>query len=192
MTLQLLVPPADTPVSLAEAKAWLRVDHADDDTLIQSLIASATGRLDGLGLLGRAILRQDWLQTVRSPDGVWLRLEMGPALAITGVSWVDGAGAEHVEDPAAYELVAVGEEAWVRSDAWPTAADVARPDAIRVKYECGMADTPANVPSEIKTAILLLVAHWYEHREAVAESAMAEVPVGVGDLIERWRHGYAA
>jgi uncharacterized phiE125 gp8 family phage protein len=41
MSTTLLVPPAAEPLSLSDAKAYLRVAHAADDDLIAALIVSA-------------------------------------------------------------------------------------------------------------------------------------------------------
>lgn len=55
------VAPAETPVTLTEAKAHLRVDFDDDDTLIASLVNAATDYLDGWdGILARCLVTQTW------------------------------------------------------------------------------------------------------------------------------------
>lgn len=59
--MKLITPPTGPVVSLADLKAHLRVDGADEDTLIASLEAAAVAYLDGWGgVLGRAILPQTW------------------------------------------------------------------------------------------------------------------------------------
>ena len=59
MSLQLNTPPAAEPVTLAEAKAWLRVDTGDDDdALITSLISAARARAEWH--TGRAFVTQGW------------------------------------------------------------------------------------------------------------------------------------
>jgi len=54
----LLTPPAIEPLSLAETKAYLRVETADDDPLIAALIAA--GRIHVERQTGLALLTQGW------------------------------------------------------------------------------------------------------------------------------------
>lgn len=41
--------------------------------------------------------------------------------------------------------------------------------------------------ASIDQATLLIVAHWYAHREGVSETAMSEVPMGVNYLLSPYR-----
>jgi uncharacterized phiE125 gp8 family phage protein len=57
MSLVLNTPPATEPVSLAEAKAHLKVDTGDDDALISALISAARTRAAGYSRDGDGITR---------------------------------------------------------------------------------------------------------------------------------------
>lgn len=46
----------------------------------------------------------------------------------------------------------------------------------------GVIDNPS-----IDQATLLIVSHWYAHREAVSESSMTEVPMGAYHLLQPYR-----
>src|ERR1044072_222843 len=73
-------------VALAEAKAWCRIDAADEDALVSALIAAA--RLQVESLTGRALVTQTWLLTA-SPKGRRVVLPVIPATAL--VEAPDGA-----------------------------------------------------------------------------------------------------
>ena len=54
----LLTPPAVEPVTLADAKAYLRVDNDDDDAVISALIAGARAHVEAQ--TRRALITQTW------------------------------------------------------------------------------------------------------------------------------------
>lgn len=61
MRLTRIVAPSGPVVTLAEAKAHLRVDHDDDDGHITGCVLAAEGHLDGpFGTLGRCLVDQTW------------------------------------------------------------------------------------------------------------------------------------
>lgn len=88
--------PALRPVSLAEAKAHLRVDFSDDDTLISALIDAATAHIDGYtGILARALVTQTWRQDFCDwPGDRVLRLPLAPVASVESVKYFDAANVE--------------------------------------------------------------------------------------------------
>jgi uncharacterized phiE125 gp8 family phage protein len=66
----------------------------------------------------------------------------------------------------------------------PTVAE--RGDAIRYQMTVGYGVASA-VPSSVKIAISMLVAHWYNAREAVSAQSMSEIPFAVNTLLAPYR-----
>ena len=64
MSIKITTQPSVEPVTLAEAKLHLRVDIADDDTLITSLIAAA--RQQAENITRRALCTQSWVLVLDS------------------------------------------------------------------------------------------------------------------------------
>ena len=54
----LLASPSAEPVSLADAKAWLRIDTADEDSLVASLVPAARARVEAA--TRRLLVTQTW------------------------------------------------------------------------------------------------------------------------------------
>lgn len=174
-------PPVEEPVRLEEAKTHLRVDHADEDSYIQGLISTAREYAEDV----------TWQSTTRQSRSVWLErwprgplaLPRPPILSIDGVYW---RGVDEVEALLEPRVYALSERFFVRrmNASWPLGA-LSPHDPIRVDYTAGYA-RPELVPRRVRQAILLLVGHWYEHREAASERAMNEIPMAVNALLERW------
>lgn len=182
--------PTMLPVSLAEAKAHLRVEDAvtEDDALIEGLIAAATDHLDGwTGILGRCLVEQEWRYN-SDVSGSCIILPLGPVIEIVSVT----SGTDTI-DPANYTL---------KTDAGGRSRvefGVSASGPVSITYKAGYAtiaqdDGPpvvpaqSTVPAALKVAILLLVGNWYANREAmVVGSSVEKLPFAVESLIAPYR-----
>lgn len=182
--------PATDILSLSDAKAHLRVDGSDDDSLIAGLISAVTSFIDGDGVLGRALITQDWAQWVSQSPG-WVRLSMGPFQSLVSVEYYDADNVLQTATLSDFETRKSGDFVICKPKEdreWPTAET--RLDAIKITYRAGFGDAAADVPPDIIVAAKLLLGHLYEHREAVADARMAELPMGVEMLLNRHRVGW--
>lgn len=169
--LLLITAPTSTPITLTEAKAHLRVDFADDDTLISTLIDVVTQRFDGpTGILARALMPQTWDMFFDTfPSGGVLKLPFPPLTSITGVYYTDpSTGLEATYASSNYETDIYSKPGRVTlayGSSWPITKD--KTNSIRVRFVAGYANAAA-VPAPIKAAMLLTLADLYENRETVA------------------------
>lgn len=189
MRLTRLTPPVALPVTLGEAEDHLRLD-ADDPGLghLGTLIEAAVAHLDGPeGLLGRCLIAQSWRADL-DVLGPTILLPLPPAISVERVLAIDAEGAETEIDPADWRVAGLGnrEGAILRpalGKSWPAH------DAAAVEFTAGFGPLPTDVPMPLRAAILLHVAHLYEHRESVfvGSGTMSVMPQGYDDLIRPWR-----
>lgn len=186
------VAPTETPVSLSDAKAHLRVeqDETADDALISALIAAATERLDGWsGILGRCMVTQTWrFDFPAFPAGDYLRLPMGKVQSLA-VSYRDADGAAQTLSSALYRVTvdALGPVVALNDgETWP--ATETRPEAVSVTAVLGYG-VPEDVPAPLKAAILLMVGDLWRFTETATTGAVNEVPMSmtVSNLIAPYR-----
>ncbi len=90
-----VVGPTESAVTLDEMKDHLRINHSDQDALIQSLVDAAEAHLDGWrGVLGRCIMPQTWRLSMK--EGAYY-LPFPDITAVTGGEW-DGYAVTLTED----------------------------------------------------------------------------------------------
>lgn len=180
MTSYLLAGPAGEPVSLAQAKAFLRIDDDAEDALIETLIGAA--RLHVEGATGMALLVQSWRVVLDGwPDSRLVRLPVTPLFAVTGITATGDDGASHE----------IGLEQFrTEADRLIVPRSVAgmpflqERQGIEIDYVAGFGEEPEDVPADLRQAVLGLVAHWHEHRDAmIAPGAGALLPSGFDRLI---------
>jgi uncharacterized phiE125 gp8 family phage protein len=174
--------PASEPVTLAEAKAHCRVDDTASDDLLGALIVTARQHVEqyaGLAIEAQTVSLQcsDWSDLGALP--------VAPVSAVTSLKYLDQTATEQTVDSGDYVLIgadtlapSIGRGFGV---SWPT--PYGRGDAIRLVVVAGYAD----VPAPIKAAMLLLIGHWFENREAVVEGQAMELPLSVSALLANYR-----
>ncbi len=189
MALRRITPPTEPLVSLAEAKAQCRVDHADQDALIERMVEQATSYLDGYsGIIGQALVTQTWeLVLDRFPCGP-VQIPLGPLQSVTSVKHDDSNGDELTFDAANYVVDNVSKPGWVvlnRDASWPATLDAV--NAVRIRFVCGFG-APSEVPAAIRGAVLMLVGDFYANREAsIVGTNAQELPFSVNMLIAPFR-----
>ena len=184
MTSYLLAGPAEEPVSLAETKAFLKIDDTEEDGLITTLIGAA--RLHVEGVTGRALLAQSWRVVLDAwPDDRQVKLPVTPFMAVTEITAYDVAGAAH-EVPLAQFLS--------EPDRLLLPAEVAGMPVLRerqgieIDYVAGFGTEPADVPADLRQGLLLLVGYWFEHRDAVIVAGSgAVVPSGFERVVSGYK-----
>lgn len=187
MALVLTSGPSAEPVTVAEAKAHLRIDGSEEDVLLASLIL--TSRLHVEAALGLALIDQTWRLTLdRWPASGIVELPIAPLQAVTNVFVLDGNG-DAVAMPATRYLVDIA--AKPPRIVWNSAV-LPMPgisiNGIEINVAAGFGPDAASVPAPLKHAILMLTAHWYEHRDPVEiGSAATRIPDAVADLIQPFR-----
>jgi uncharacterized phiE125 gp8 family phage protein len=181
MSAILLTPPSAEPWTVTEAKAFLRVEHDDDDAIVASLIAAARGQVEAL--TRRALLTQTWRFVLdRWPADGRLCLRMGPLRSVMAARVYDHAGNASAIDLERFVVDAAANV--VASPCWALPAPGRATAGIELDLQLGYGALAGDVPDPLRHAVGMLVAHWYENRAAIG---VAMLPAGVGALIAPYR-----
>jgi uncharacterized phiE125 gp8 family phage protein len=170
------------PITLAEAKAHLSIptDQTNFDTFITSLIAPARAYVERVS---RHVFVAGERTETLNQWGDYLELWRRPIASVDTVAYVDEAGdaAEYtgfLADLGRFPLrIYPGVD-----DEFPGMADGG---AITVTYTTGAIDTTSEEYLIGKQAMLLLIGHWFNNREAVViGDASSEVDFAVRSLLD--------
>ena len=186
--------PASEPITLAEAKSYLRVDSSGDDALITSLISTARKLCEEH--TQRAFMTQtynlflDALEDV--DDGLWegirtgayinyyknyIELPMPPVVSVSHIKTYDDNDTATTFSADNYYVDNARQPARVvlrTGETFPTALRVA--NAIEVRYVTGYSSASA-VPEPIKFAIYQVLTYLYEHRGDMYDAKLPYPPM---------------
>jgi len=190
MTLQLVTPPAAEPVTLSDAKAFLRVGHDAEDGLILQLIASARQRVEAE--TGRALISRTYREALDAWDvpgriadsGRQFRLPLPPLISVISVTTFAADDAGTVWDAANYFVDTASDPGRiaVRSGDFPRPGRAVA--GIEILFEAGYGASADDVPEALREAVMRLTADAYLNRDGNGERPL---PMAVQSLLVPYR-----
>lgn len=145
--------PATEPLTLAEAKLFLRVDGSEEDALVTDLITAV--RVAAEEYLRLSLITQSWKLSFNDCAPVETYLPRGPVTAITSVTAYDRAGASTTVSSGNYYLDAAHDTLVFDAQIVSHRVDVV--------YVTGYGNAAA-VPRPLKLGMLAHIAALYERR----------------------------
>jgi uncharacterized phiE125 gp8 family phage protein len=147
------VAPASEPITLGEAKLYLRKDGTEDDSLIGDLIVAA--RMLAESWLKSSLITQEWKLSYDHgvPETVWL--PMGPVNSIASVVVMNRDGSSSILPSSSYYLNAARNALILDSSQLGF--------RIEITYGAGYGDASA-VPRPLKQGMFSHIAAMYDHR----------------------------
>ena len=187
MKTAIVTAPAATPVTVEEFKIHQRISVDSEDTYLEGLIKSATNHLEAI--CNRKFITQTWKLFLDDwPGDAEIELPFGKTSSVASVTYKDENGTEATFSSDDYTVdtdLIPGRVVIGYDKSWPT-GDLFNVNPIAVTFVCGYG-LAADVPDDIKHAIKLLVAHWYENREpVVVGTIVSNIPKTIDALI--WTH----
>lgn len=186
-TVQVITAPADLPVSVADMKAYLRIDGDDDDSMLEAFIKASADfvkqylrrslmtetlelTMDGFSAEGDSKLLalgpgvHTGSREYYTDSGASVELPFAPIQSITSVTTYNRSNTSAVYSSSNYELDETGGRIYLNEGSiWPN--NLRDREAVKIRYVAGYASAAA-IPASITQAIKMHVAQMYECREA--------------------------
>jgi uncharacterized phiE125 gp8 family phage protein len=184
--------PVVEPVSLADAKTHLRVDTESDDDHILALISAAREWCENY--TQRTFIHTQWTMTFDTFP--WeIELPRPPVAVASGntattITYAMETGGTATLATSQYRVDRTAEPGVIRTvyaGTWPS--HLLDRNSISVTWWGGYGEDGGKVPKVVRSAILMLVAYWYERRLAADQIASNAVPFGVSSMLDSIKWG---
>lgn len=170
------------PVSIADVKDHVRITHDDQDARLDGYIKAATRYIENIS--DRQLMTATWRLSLDDFPTWELVLPKPPLQSVSSVQYVDGDGATQTWASSNYIVDTYSDPGRITpayGKFWPSPRD--QVNAVTIQFVAGYTSA-ANVPATIRQALLMLVAHWYENREAALVGTISkEIEFAVTDLV---------
>lgn len=182
------VPLAALPVASFKDHLRLGSGFADDglqDAVLEDALRAALAAVEGR--TGKALIERDFSLSVAAwRDLAAQSLPLAPVSAISALVITDRLGADTLIDAARYRLEPDTHRPRLVANSLVLPA-IPVGGRATISFTAGYGPAWADLPADIARAVLMLAAHFYEHRH---EGAMQgnPMPFGVSALLDRYRN----
>lgn len=153
--LEVLTPPTTTPISLSEAKEYLKIASSltADDAVITNIIESAIEVAEKF--INQSFIHRTYKITLDDVSSCKIILPRPPISAINSVKAISNSGTETIIDSSLYKISA---------DKKSLELQTFINNKIEIEYIAGFSANSDDIPADIKQAILCLIADIYESK----------------------------
>lgn len=194
MKITLVTDSAIEPLLKDTVKDHLRLvrGYTDEDDLLDNLIKASRGWAENY--TGRAFINQTWrFYLDEFPWDNYIELPKGTLQSVTHLKYTDSGETQSTFSSSDYTVDTASEpgrivldygQSWPSVNLWPT-------NPIEIEYVAGYGSARTNIPMQIRQAMLLLIGHWYENREAFLATRqtgqIAAVPLTLQSMLYSYR-----
>ena len=180
-------PSAAVPVRAFAEHLRLGTGFADDgseDAVLELYLRAAMAAVEAR--VGRALLAREFTWTVtRWREDASQGMPIGPVRSVASVTLVDADGSETAVDPESWSVLRDSQRPRLVGRFGRNLPKIPRSGHAEIRFSAGFGQAWEDVPADLRQAVFLLAAHYYENR---AEGAGAgTMPFGVLVLIEAYR-----
>ncbi|SRR5579883_1400530 len=168
------------PISVADMKGFLRIDHDEDDELLHMLIVAARVMVEAK--TARFLLQQTWRFILdRWPSGRVISIPLRPLIGLSE-AWVMDQDRKLISIPKTSFSVDTLADPGRLIQVDPVLDPAPAQGGIMLDVHIGYGATREEVPMPLRQAIRMLAAYWFENRGDVL-SQRSELPPGVVALL---------
>lgn len=199
--LEVKTKPQKEPVTTEEARAHCKIDHTDEDSYLDSLVAAARQKVELE--TGRSLINTVWTMTLDEfgPNVSWwprsflaseIVLPRSPVQSVDEIRYIDDSGVQQTLAASDYRVDTSRIRARITpayAETWPTTRPITK--AVEIDFTAGYGADPGDVPEALRHAIKIMVYTWYEPvRAGVALGTIAtRIPDAADALMGPYRVG---
>ena len=183
---KLVTGPSSEPITLAEAKLYLRVDDTTEDALITAIITAARRKFENDTY--HYLMPQTWELYLNQNEinAEQISINKSDITAISSVKYYDQSNTQQTLSTNDYQTAIQGRPYSIQLTTVPQVYN--RLEAMVIRFTLGYTNAAA-VPEDIKTAIKTLIGTLYENRQTIVTGTQVnEVPDTYKFIMENYRN----